>query len=393
MSAEPAAHAADAADAAVEEERHATNLELFLDLVFVFAVTQITGLVAHDLTPAGVGRGALIAGLAWWLWSQYTWAGAALDLQRHASTRLLVLVTVPPTLLMAIAIPTAYGDGGPWFGAAYLTVQWLVLAMQGAEAVRHAERRGAFVAYASMASLAPAAVLIGGLLDGDARTIAYAIAVALNVGAAFRGAGGEWALNPGHFAERHALFVIIALGEALVAIGATATELGLDGATVLGAGVAVVGACVLWWTYFAYIPEVTEHALCDARGGRRGVLARDLMTLGHFPIVAGIIAYAVVAKHVVRHPTATPTVADRWLLAGAVALILGAYLHIQWRTVRGLAPERLVAIAVVALGCAFGGGIPGAYLLGATAVVVGIAHGISRRRYQRREPAHVSHAG
>jgi low temperature requirement protein LtrA len=133
-----------------------------------------------------------------------------------------------------VLIPTAYG-GGPWFGAAYLTVQWLVLAMQG-RAVRHAERHGAFVAYASMASLAPAAVLIGGLLADDARTIAYAIAVALNVGAAFRGAGGEWALNPGHFAERHARFVIIALGEALVAIGATATELGLDRSTVLGAG-------------------------------------------------------------------------------------------------------------------------------------------------------------
>lgn len=383
----------DAIEDPVEEERHATNLELFLDLVFVFAVTQITGLVAHDLTPAGVGRAALMAGLVWWLWSQYAWAGAAIDLQRHASTRLLVLVTVPPTLLMAVAIPTAYGDGGPWFGAAYLAVQWLVLAMQGTEAVRQPERWRAFFAYASMASVAPAAVLIGGLLDGDARTIAFAVAVALNVGAAFRGAGGEWALNPGHFAERHALFVIIALGEALVAIGATATELGLERTTVLGGGVAVAGACVLWWTYFAYIPEVTEHALCSARGPRRGILARDLMTLGHFPIVAGIIAYAVVAKHVVRHPDAAPALADRWLLAGAVALILGAYLHMQWRVTRALAPERLAVIAIVALGCGFGGALPGAYLVGATAIVVGIAQGISRRRFQRRELDHVSHTG
>ncbi|MBK9035701.1 MAG: low temperature requirement protein A [Myxococcales bacterium] len=372
----------------VDEERHATNLELFLDLVFVFSVTQITGLLAHDLTIAGAGRAALLALLVWWLWSQYTWAGAAVDLQERAATRLLVLATIPAALVMAIALPTAFGAGGRWFGVSYLVVQWLVLAMQGADAVKAPDTRRAFLAYASVASIAPALVLIGGFLDGDARPIAWAGGGLAYLVAALRGASGAWTLNPGHFAERHALFVIIALGEVLVAVGATATDLGLDGTTLLGVGVAVAGACVIWWTYFAFIPEVVEHVLLTAQGARRGVLARDLMTLGHYPIVAALIAYAVVAKHV-KHPHDPLGVADRWLLASSVALLIGAYLHIQLRAVKRMAPERLAAIAVVAVACGVGGALPGAALLGGAAAVLGTAQAITWRRFRTGELAHI----
>lgn len=386
MHASPDAAPAPSAD----DERHATNLELFLDLVFVFAVTQITALVAHDLTPAGIARGALVAGLVWWMWSQFSWAGAAVDLQRHAVTRGLVLATVPATLLLAIAIPTAYGDGGAWFGGAYLAVHWLVLAMQGAEAMGSAATRRAFIAYTSVASIAPVAVLVGGLLDGDARTIAWSAALGLDVIAALRGAAGEWTINPVHFAERHALFVIIALGEALVAIGATAADVGLDRTAVAGIAAAAGGACVLWWGYFAFVPNLGEHALCSATGARRGVLARDLMTLGHFPIVAGVIGYAVVAKHVVRHPDAALGATDRWLLAGAVALVLGAEAHIQYRVGGRPGLERLVAVAAIAAGAALGGGAPAAALVGGAVVVLGAASAVTWRRFRASELAHVS---
>jgi len=115
-----------------ERERHASNLELFLDLVFVFAVTQIATLIGEHATVADTLKGALIAFLVWWQWSQYTWAGAAIDLQAKAVSRVLVLCTVPVTLLMTIAIPDAFGRSGPWFGAAYFGVQVLVISMQGA---------------------------------------------------------------------------------------------------------------------------------------------------------------------------------------------------------------------------------------------------------------------
>ncbi len=114
-----------------DAERHATNLELFLDLVFVFAVTQIASLVSHDLTWSGAAEGLLIAWLVWWQWSQFTWAGSAMDLQDRAATRVLVLCTIPATLTMAVAIPEAFHDLGIWFGVAYMAVQLLVLGDAG----------------------------------------------------------------------------------------------------------------------------------------------------------------------------------------------------------------------------------------------------------------------
>lgn len=367
-----------------DEERHATNLELFLDLVFVFSVTQITGMFSHDLSWAGVGRAAIVSWLVWWQWSQFTWAGAAVDLQRNPGTRLLVLVTIPPTLVMATAIPDAYGDSAWWFGAAYLVVQLLVLGMQGSESLKAEATRRAFVQYASVAAISPVVVFVGCFLEGDARVAAWVIASAVNVIGALRGAGaGEWVINPVHFAERHALFVIIALGEVLVAVGATASGEGLSARILLGLGIAAGGACVIWWMYFAYIPNVVEHALRKASGSARGVLARDLFTFGHFPIVAGIICYAVVVKHLVPAATAVAHLSEHWLLVATVVLIVGGILHMQFRIARSLAAERLAAIAIVAVWCALTSELPAAVVVGGVLGVLAIMQAISWRRYRR----------
>src|SRR6476469_2735005 len=157
-----------------DDERHASNLELFLDLVFVFAVTQIASLIDSDLTVAGVGGGVLISALVWWQWSQFTWAGSAINLQQRVSTRVLVLCTVPATLTMAVSIPHAFGTGnvadtGVWFGLAYLVVQLLVLAMQGATAMRDPVTRKAFINYTSFASVAPVLVAAGGFAHDGVR--------------------------------------------------------------------------------------------------------------------------------------------------------------------------------------------------------------------------------
>ena len=372
-----AAHHGGASD-----ERHANNLELFLDLVFVFAVTQITGVVAHDHSWVGLGRAALVAWLVWWQWSQFTWAGAAVDLQRDPITRLLVLSAIPATLVMVVAIPHAFGSSGRWFGVAYLAVQLLVLAMQGSEALRHAQFRGSFVRYASLAAIAPVAVIIGGFLDGEARVGAWIIAAVLDVLGGLLGARGEWRINAVHFAERHALFVIIALGEVLVGAGLTASKLGLDGHVVLGLAVATSGACVIWWTYFAFIPHVAEHALRH-HAGPRGVLARDLFTFGHFPIVAGLIAYAVAVEHVVHHPTATLPATERALLACAIGLLMAAYLHIQLRLRRGFALERGVLVVVVATWCALTRTVPAWIVVGVVIGLLGLTQAITWRRFRQ----------
>jgi low temperature requirement protein LtrA len=370
-----------------ETERHATNLELFLDLVFVFAVTQIASLVSHDLSLRGAARGVLIAWLVWWQWSQFTWAGSAADLQRRIATRILVLCTIPATLTMAVSIPHSFHepgshDSGPWFGVAYMAVQLLVLGMQGTEAMRDAARRQAFIDFASVASIAPLCVMAGGFAHDRIRLAWWIAAALVNVASAIRGASGEWSINPVHFAERHTLFVIISLGEAVVAIGATASEVSLSLRIWVGLVAATSVACVLWWVYFAFIPSVAEHTLEHADSAERGRAARDLFTFGHFPIVIGILAYAVVVKHMVADPAASLPTNDRRLLIASMVLLIGGCLHIQWRVVHRLAPERFVAIGAIAVWLLVGSALAGSALVGGIAVVLAVMQSITWRRYR-----------
>jgi low temperature requirement protein LtrA len=364
-----------------ESERHATNLELFLDLVFVFAVTQIAALISHDPTAAGVGKGALIAWLVWWQWSQFTWAGSAIDLQSDPRRRVLVLCIIPVTLLMTISVPEVFHGTGWWFATTYLGVQLISLAMQATAALGNPRTRGPFIRYSIFAAVAPCVVLAGAFTHDGLRIAIWVLAALLNVVGAFRAGGeGEWAINPVHFTERHALFVIISLGEVLVAAGAAATEIGLTRPTAIAIVVAVSVACVLWWTYFAFIPDVAEHTLRQA--AKRGSMARDIFTLGHFPIVFGIVLYAVVVKHLIPHPTGHLAVNDRWLLACAAASFIGGLLGIQFRVVHRLAPERVAAIGVVAGLCAVGGALPGRLLIVGVAVVIAAMQTITWRRFK-----------
>jgi len=374
----------------IVEERHATNLELFLDLVFVFAVTQIASLISHHPTGTGTAKGFLIALLVWWQWSQFTWAGSAIDLQRTPAARALVLSCIPVTLIMTISIPDAFAGSALWFAAAYLGVQLLVLGMQGRVSLVDPVLRTGFIRYASLATVAPMVVLLGAFTHGNLRIMVWVCAAVLNFVGGLRAAGGDWVIDPVHFAERHALFIIISLGEVLVAAGATASEVGLDRLTGLAIVVSVGVACMLWWTYFAFIPNVGEHVLRSAPSLRRGVLARDLYTFGHVPLVFGLILYAVVVKHLVPHPDGHLTVDDRWLLALSIAFFVGGLLAFQFRVVHRLAPERAAAIAVAAGLCALGGRLPGLAVVGSIAVVLGVMQAITWRRFRRGELAHLA---
>ena len=373
-----------------EAERHATNLELFLDLVFVFAITQIASLISHHPTGTGTAKGFLIALLVWWQWSQFTWAGSAIDLQRTARTRVLVLGCIPVTLIMTISIPDSFHGSGLWFAGAYLGVQLLVLGMQGSVSLFDPVLRPAFVRYASLASIAPVVVLFGAFTHGNVRVCLWVGAALLNVVGGLRAASGEWAINSVHFAERHSLFIIISLGEVLVAAGATATELTLDRLTAFAIVVSVSVACMLWWTYFAFIPEVGEHTLRTAHGPARGVLARDLFTFGHFPLVFGIVLYAVVVKHLVPKPEGHLSVDDRWLLAFSVAFFVGGLLSFQFRVVHRLAPERFAAIAAVVGVCVGGSRLPGLVVVALIALILGAMQATTWRKFRAGSLAHVT---
>ena len=326
----------------------------------------------------------------WWQWSQSTWAGSAIDLQQRTNTRVLVLCTLPATLTMAVSIPSSFHEAGRWFGIAYMAVQLLVLAMQGTEAWRDAATRQAFINFGTFASIAPLFVVAGGFAHDSARVTLWIIAALANVVSAIRGASGEWVINPVHFAERHTLFVIISLGEASVAIGATASDIGLSLRIFVGLVSATAVACVVWWVYFAFIPDVAEHTLEESRRAQRGRMARDLFTFGHFPIVTGILAYAVVVKHMVADPKASLPYADRWLLIAAFAMLVGGCLQIQWQVIRRLANERFDAVAAITTWLLVGASLPGWAAVAGIAAIVAAMQTITWRRYRGRELAHVS---
>ena len=271
-----------------------------------------------------------------------------------------------------------------------MAVQLLVLGMQGNEAMHEPATRKAFIDFASFASIAPVLVLGGGFAHGGLRTGLWIAAGLINVGGAMRGASGEWVINPVHFAERHTLFVIISLGEALVAIGATTSDLGLSFRILVGLVSATAVACVTWWVYFAFIPSVAEYTLENTRSTQRGKAARDLFTFGHFPIVTGILAHAVVAKHMVAEPAHTLPIAYRWLLISAFAMLIGGCLHIQWRVVHRLAVERFVAVAGITVWVLAGKSLSGWAVVGGIAVILAVMQAITWRRFRKGALADLS---
>ena len=372
--------------------RRATNLELFLDLAFVFAVTQLATLISHDLTLAGAGRGLLVSWLIWWLWSQFAWAGTTVDVERNRGAQIIVLATIPPALLMGVALPDAFHSTGAPFGAAYLLVQLAALLIQGREMWPHREQRTTFLGYAALAGIGPLLVAVGGATGERARWVVWVVATLAGIGGALLSGrrraqqdAGAWVIDPGHFSERHALFVIICLGEVLVAAGATAFGRDDPLSTAPGVLACAFVACVLWWTYFAYIPKVAEHALAREPPERRGRVARDMFSFGHFPMVFGIIAFAVVAKHVVKDPAPALPLPDLSLLLVAIAAIVGGFMAIHFLNNRGIASERPLALVLIgALTLGVGPFLPGAALVALVGAALLAMHAITVLRLATR---------
>ncbi len=333
------------------EHQSVTFVELFFDLVFVFAVTQVTALTAHDLTPAGVLRSLLLFWLIWWAWTQFTWTLNPAD-TTHSAVRLVTLVATGAAFIMATAVPHAFAGDGLWFAVPYLAVRALGLGLQVRVDIESPNSDHAGVRrWASTSILGLALVLAGALADPSIRSWLWLLAIGADLlAASIAGKSTTWDLSPAHVAERHGLFVIIAIGESLIVAG---TAVAAEERTIPLVAVAISAllvACLLWWSYFGWLKDALEHRLARAAARDLGQLTRDAYSVAHFPLICGVIGFAVAIEEIVAHPDEPAGPAVVAALGVGICLFVGSAAVSWWRlSGRILVPRLAVLVVMVAV--------------------------------------------
>ncbi len=329
-----------------DAEHQVTPLELFFDLVFVFGITQVTILLADDPTWGGVFRGMLVLAALWWAWTVYAWLTSAMDVD-EGGIRLLMLASMGAMFGVALAVPGAFGDDAVLFGVAYLLVRVLHLVLSGILARDEPDRRGAIVRFAPTALTGASLLVVAGLLEGRPRIAVWIVALAIDyLGPTVVGPGRGWRVAPEHFAERHGLIVLIALGESLIAIGLGA-GLELDPGVLVAATLGIVVVSALWWLYFDVAALVARRQLMQATGVELHRLALQAYSYLHLPIVAGIVLFALGLKTTVDHAGEPLDTVPAVALSGGAALYLLGDIAFLVRTTGRVFRRRTIGAAVL----------------------------------------------
>jgi low temperature requirement protein LtrA len=351
---------------ATDDTHRVTSLELFFDLVFVYGLTQVTALMAAGgPTWHQALEGLLVLALLWFAWSSYAWLGNQAKADEGV-LRLALVVAMVCVFFAALAIPNAFRESAGAIDAGLLLALSLIVLRSVhltvyliAAGDDRGLRRQLFITAIPIGGWA-ALLLVGAELDGGRRLAVWALALAIDyVGIFVSSRAGGWRLNAaGHFAERHGLIVIIAIGESIVSIGVGAAAFPLTGPVLVAVLLGLAISVTLWWSYFDVVAPVAERVLTRARGQARATLARDSYTYLHFPMVVGIIYTALGMKKVVNYvadtthhdlgdPLATvPLVA----LYGGVVLYLLAHICFRLRNIHSLNKQRLgLAVLLVVL--------------------------------------------
>jgi low temperature requirement protein LtrA len=321
-------------------EKRVAPLELFFDLVFVFALTQVTQLMAGDPSWRGLGQGMLVLAALWWAWGAYAWLTNYIAAEEDRE-RLLMFAVMAAFLVAALAVPEAFDDHALLFAVAYAVARWLHIFIF-AEANEDVDAAEAIRRLARTALPAPALLIISAFLDGMPQALLWVAALAIDFGGPFVFGVRGFRVSPGHFAERFSLIVIIALGESIVAIG-TGIEGHIDAGVVSGALLGLVIACALWWAYFDVVALVSERHFREMRGEHLVRVARDSYSYLHLPMIAGIILVALGVKKAIGHVEDPLETVPAVALFGGIALYYAGHLGFRLRNVRSLNRPRLVA--------------------------------------------------
>ena len=326
-----------------------TPLELFFDLVFVLALTQCTALMAEDPSWENVVRGLLVLAVLWWAWVGYAWLTSVVDPEEGA-VRFAIFGAMAGLLVVALCVPEAFGDLGLLFAVAYAVVRIGQIVLFVVASRDEPKLRQSVWGLAVSTAIAVTLLVIASSLDGLPQGALWALALLLDMGGPYLFGSEGWKLVPGHFAERHGLIVIIALGESIVAIGVGA-EGGVDAGVVAAAALGIALAAALWWLYFDIVALVAERRLAKAAVGKeQNEVARDSYSYLHFPMVAGIVLLALGLKKTLEHVDDPLKLVPAVAMLGGVALYLLAHVAFRWRNVHRVSVQRIVcALALLAL--------------------------------------------
>jgi low temperature requirement protein LtrA len=354
---------------AVEHEHRVTPRELFFDLVFVFAFTQVATLLADDPTFAGIGRGVLVLAALWWAWTAYAWLTNTVDPEEGVVGAALLAALIA-MFVAALVVPDVFDDEGVLFGAAFLVVCAMHAALYALAGRGNRDLLGAVLRLAPWTLLGATLILVAGFTNG-ARTWLWLAALACTyMGPALSGSRG-WQLHPSHLAERYGLVLIIALGEAFVSIGIGATGIGIGLGEVVAAILGILVAASFWLAYFDFFSIRGERMLRDLEGPERVALARDAYAYAHFPLIVGIVLFAFAMKSIVGHVGEELDSVAAFALCGGSALYLLTYSAIRTRIERRvrLSRGRFVAALVLLLVLPLATVVPA---LGALALVTSV---------------------
>jgi len=331
---------------ALESEQRVTHLELFFDLVFVFAITQVTGVLAHNTTWEGLLQGLFLLGALWWAWAAYAWLTNTLD-PEEGMVRIAVFASMGAMLIVSLATPHAFDVDGLIFGVAYFAVRALHLVLYAIAGRNDPDLERAVLRILPSALLGGALLIVAGFFDGPARMAIWALALAIDYLWLLVGGMEGWRVSAEHFVERHALIIIVALGESIIAIGIGAGELTLDAGTIAVAAMGIGVVCALWWSYFDWVVYVTQARLASATGVERAVLARDLYSYLHMPMVAGIVLFALGLEITLAHGNEPLELIPAIGLCGGLALYFASHVALRLRTTGGWGHGRPLATVVL----------------------------------------------
>jgi low temperature requirement protein LtrA len=323
---------------AVDQEHRVSPRELFFDLVFVFAFTQVSTLLANDPTFAGIGRGVLVLAALWWAWAAYAWLTNTVDPEDEFVGAALLVVLIA-MFVAALVVPGVFDDEGVLFGAAFLVVCAMHVVLYALAARGQPDLLGAVLRIAPWTLLGAILILAAGFIDG-ARTWLWLLALTCSyVGGALTGSTG-WRLHPSHFAERHGLVIIIALGEAFIAIGIGATGIGIGLGEVVAATLGLLVATSFWLAYFDFFSIRGERILIDSEGTERAAFGRDAYSYAHLPMIVGIVLFAFAMKIIIHHVGDELDAVAAFALCGGSAIFLLTFSAIRSRVARRLSLSR-----------------------------------------------------